>query len=90
VETILSTHALNTHKVKCLVCYPGGTSSSTRSPFVILLFRRAQSGRWSSYRETGVVHRITFSFSDFLFYLCFIYSFYSWYKTMECYIQLNN
>ena len=32
---------------------------STRSPFVTLLSRRAQSGRRNSYQETGVVHRIT-------------------------------
>ena len=53
---------------------------SKGSSFVTLLSRRAQSGKWSSYQETGVVHRITYSFSDFLFYLCFIYSFYSWYN----------
>ena len=44
------------------------------SPVVTLLSRRAQSARWSSYRNTGVVHRITFSFSYFLFYLCFYLS----------------
>jgi hypothetical protein len=32
------------------------------------------------FRETGVVHRITSGFSYFRFYLCFVYSFYSWYK----------
>ena len=51
---------------------------STPSPFVTLLSRRAESGRWSSYRETGVDYRITFSFSDFLFYLRFIDSIYCW------------
>ena len=35
---------------------------STRSPFVTLLSRRAHSGR-----ETGVVHRITYSFNYCLF-----------------------
>ena len=87
-------------KAKAAVCYvirakhinamwdPCGIyECSTRSPFVTLLSRLAQSGRWSSHREAGLVHRMTFSFSDFLFYLCFIYS---WYKTMEGYIQLNN
>ena len=44
---------------------------STRSPFVTVLSWRAQSGRWSSYREMGVVHWITFSSSDFLFLLMF-------------------
>ena len=44
---------------------------STRSPFVTLLTRCAQSVGWSSYRQTSVVHRITFSFSDCLFYLCY-------------------
>ena len=48
----------------------------TRSPYVTLLSRRAQSDR-ISYRQTGVFHRITYSFSYFIFYLCFIYSFYS-------------
>jgi len=41
---------------------------STHSPFVTLLSWRAQSGRWSCYRETGVVHRITFSLWFFFFY----------------------
>jgi len=51
-----------------------GVTPSTRSPSVTLLSRRAQSGRWSSYRQTGVVHRITFSFSHFLFtYVLFIH-----------------
>ena len=59
-------------------------------PLLTFLHRRAQSDRWSNYRQTGVVHRITYSFSDFVFYLCFIYSFYSWYKIMARYIQLNN
>ena len=31
---------------------------STQSPFVTLLSQRAQSGRKTSYPETGVVHRI--------------------------------
>ena len=44
-----------------------GNVRSTRSPFVTLSPQRAQSGRWSSYQEMGVVHRITYSFSDFLF-----------------------
>ena len=65
-------------------------SCSARSPFVTLLSRRAQSGTRTSYQETGVVHRITYSFSYFLFYLCFIYLFYSWYKIMERCIQLSN
>jgi len=60
---------------------------STRSPFVTLLSRSAQSGRWSCYRQTGVVHRITFSFSHFPFYLRFIYSVYWWYKITERCIQ---
>ena len=50
---------------------------STRSPFVTLFSRRAQSGRRTSYGETGAVHRITYSLVVFFFYLCFIYSFYS-------------
>jgi len=46
----------------------------TRAPFVTLLSGRAQSGRWSSYEETGVVHWITFSLSDFIFtYFLFIH-----------------
>jgi hypothetical protein len=57
------------------------------SPFASLLSRRAQSGRWYSFRETGVVHRITCSFNYFFFTCCFIYSIYSWYKIMERYIQ---
>jgi hypothetical protein len=32
------------------------------------------------FREMGVVHQTTYSFSYFLFTCCFIYSFYSWYK----------
>ena len=40
---------------------------STRSPLVTLLSRRSQSDRRTSYLETGVAHRITFSFSYFLF-----------------------
>jgi hypothetical protein len=45
----------------------------TRSPFVTLLSGCAQSGRRTSYQETGVVHRITFSFNYFLFaYVSFI------------------
>jgi len=47
-------------------------------PFLTWLSHRAQSDRRTSYQETGVVHQITYSFSYFLFYLCFIYSFYSW------------
>ena len=46
---------------------------STWSSFVTLLSRHAQSDRRTSYRDTGVVHRVTNRFSDFLFYLCFIY-----------------
>jgi hypothetical protein len=61
---------------------------STCLTFVTLLSQRAQSGGWSSYRETGVVHRITFSFSDF--FLRMFYLFYSWYEIIEFYIQLNN
>jgi len=49
-------------------------STSTRSPFLSWMSRRAQSDRRTSYRETGVVHRITFSFSDFLFLLMFYLS----------------
>ena len=46
---------------------------STRSPFETLLSRRSQSCRWSSCRETGVVHRITYISSSFLFtYVLFI------------------
>ena len=47
----------------------------TRSPFVTLLSRRSV---WYVilFRETGVVHRITYSFNYCLF-TCFIYSFYS-------------
>ena len=49
-------------------------ANSTRSPFITLLSQHSQSGRLSSYREMGVVHRITFSFSDFLFtYVLFIH-----------------
>jgi len=40
---------------------------STRSPFVTLLSWRTQPARRTSFRETGVVHRITFTFSYFLF-----------------------
>jgi len=81
-----------------LGCYPAqlavsyrrcGTTNSTLSPFVTLSSRCAQAGRWSSYRDTGVVHRFTFSFSDF-FYWSFIYLFYYWYKIKECYIPLKN
>jgi len=32
---------------------------STRSPFITLLSRRAESGTRTSYQETDVVHRIT-------------------------------
>ena len=64
------------------VSHPSHVRLSTRSPFVTLLSRRAQSGRWSSYWERVMVHRITFICSDFLFHLCFIYSFYSWYTIM--------
>ena len=60
---------------------------ATWSPFVTLLSRHAKSGRRTSFRETGLVYRITYSFSDFLFCLCFIYSIYSWYKITERYIQ---
>jgi hypothetical protein len=47
---------------------------STGSLFVTLLSRRAQSDGRTSYRETGVVRRITCSFSYFLFtYVLFIH-----------------
>ena len=39
----------------------------TRSPFLTWLSRRAHSGRRTSYRETGVVHQITYSFSYRIF-----------------------
>ena len=42
-------------------------------------YRRAQSGRRTTYRQSGAVHRITWSLGYFLF-ICFIYSFYSRYK----------
>ena len=58
-------------------------------PIITLLSRRAQFCRWSSYRQTGVDHRITLVLVILFFYLCFIYSFYSWYKIMQRYIQLN-
>jgi hypothetical protein len=56
------------------------------TPFISLLSRRAQSGRWSSFRKC-VVGWITYSFNNFFFTCCFIYSIYSWYKIMERYIQ---
>jgi hypothetical protein len=51
----------------------------TQSPFVPCIYRCAQSGRRTSFGrwEMGVVHRIVYSFSCFLFYLLiyiFIYS----------------
>jgi len=46
---------------------------STRSPFLTLLSRFAHSGRWSSYREKGVVHRITYSI-NYLFFKCFLFT----------------
>ena len=51
----------------------------TRSPFLTWLSRRAKSGRRTSYRQSGVVHRNTQSLCYFLF-ICFICSFYSRYK----------
>ena len=59
----------------------------TRSPFVTLLSRSAQSGRWSSFGK-----RVWFTESRRIliisfFICCFIYSIYSWYKIMEYYIQ---
>jgi len=57
------------------------TLYSTQSLFLTGLSRRAQSGRWS-FRETGVVHRITYSFNYFFFTCCFIYSVYCCYKIM--------
>jgi len=38
-------------------------------------------------RETGVVHRIIFSFNYLFFTSCFIYSIYSRYKVMERFTQ---
>jgi len=51
---------------------------SARSPFVTLLSRRAQSGRWSSFGK-----RVWFNESHILliisfFTCCFIYSIYCW------------
>jgi len=47
---------------------------STGTPFVTLLSRRAQSDRRTSYSEKVMVHRITYSFSYFLFiYVLFIH-----------------
>jgi len=61
--------------------------SSTRSPFVSLLSRRPQSGRWSSsgkrvwFTESHIILIISF------YNYCFIYSIYCLYKTTERYIQ---
>jgi len=60
---------------------------STRSPFVTLLSRGAQSGRWSSFGK-----RVWFTESHIVLiissFICsFTYSVYSWYKIMERYIQ---
>jgi len=57
---------------------PFQSHPSTRSPFVTLLSRRAQSGRWSSFGR-----RVWFTESHLVllsFPLCFIYSFYFWYN----------
>jgi hypothetical protein len=48
------------------------TAFSIRSPFVTLLSQRAQSGRWSSHRQTGVVHQITSSFGDFILFFTYV------------------
>ena len=52
-----------------------------------VLFNLGRANQWFQYNNlTGVVHRITINFNYF-FFTCFIYSFYSWYKIMERYIQ---
>jgi hypothetical protein len=70
------------------------TFSTGRSPFQTALsnnklytitcfnFRVPTCSVWEEnfFRETGVVHRITSGFSYFRFYVCLVYSFYSWYK----------
>jgi len=52
-------------------------TAPTRSPFVTLLSRRAQSGRWSSFGK-----RVWFTESHIVlissFFTCFIYSIYCW------------
>ena len=44
-----------------MCCLSSQLQYSTRSPFVTLLSQHAQSDRRTSYREMGVVHRITYS-----------------------------
>jgi len=68
---------------------PSSVVVSTRLPFVTLLSRRAQSGRWSSFGKRvwfSDSHKgLIISFST----CCFIYSNYSWYKIMDYYIWLK-
>jgi len=49
-------------------------SPSTQSPFLTCMSWCSQSGSWSSFRKKGVVHQITYSFSQFFFtYVLFIH-----------------
>ena len=49
-----------------------GLTQPTLTPFETLLSRRAQSGRYNFlFRETGVVHRITYSFNYFFLLVLF-------------------
>jgi len=82
-------HVRLTQEIQQFIWYMLWKEYSTRSPFVTLLSRPAQSGRWSSFGKW-----VWFTESHLVLIIPFFYLFYllslSWYKIKERYIQLSN